>query len=132
LTDARSLCPHLAIVPSDPGGDLDCLEKLALWIRRWGPWSAIDPPDGLILDITGAAHLFGGEDALLADARMLLERRGFAARLAIASTAGAAWALAHHGGEIAVLRPDDDVEAHLAELPVAALRLDEDVLLVLR
>lgn len=132
LADARSLCPHLAVAPSDPAGDLACLEKLSLWIRRWGPWSAIDPPDGLILDITGAAHLFGGEEQLLADAFRQLDRLGFTARLAIAPTAGAAWALAHYGMRGAILWPDDDAQAHLAELPVAALRLDEDVLQVLR
>ncbi|MFC4295296.1 DUF6504 family protein [Novosphingobium tardum] len=132
LADARTLCPQLAVDPSDPAGDLAFLETLALWAQRWGPWSAIDPPDGLIVDITGAAHLFGGEGALLADAAARLAGRGLAARLAIAPTAGAAWALAHHGPERAILGTDDDAVARLADLPVAALRLDADVLLLLR
>lgn len=132
LADARSLCPHLAVAPSDPAGDLACLEKLSLWIRRWGPWSAIDPPDGLILDLTGTAHLFGGEGKLLADALDQFDRLGFAARLAIAPTAGASWGLAHYGAQGTILWPDDDASAHLADLPVAALRLDEDIVQVLR
>ena len=136
LADARTLCPELAVAPSDPAGDLAFLEKLALWAQRWGPWSALDPPDGLIVDITGVAHLFGGEEGLLADARAAFARRALAARLAIAPTAGAAWALAHHGragpGQTAILRSDDDPATRLGALPVAALRLDDDTLTVLR
>ncbi len=132
LADARTLCPHLAVARSDPAGDLAFLESLALWVRRWGPWSAIDPPDGLIVDVTGVSHLFGGEEALLADARVRLERRRLAARLAIAPTAGAAWALAHYGPDGAILHRQDGLAPLLSGLPVAALRLDMDVLLVLR
>lgn len=121
LADARALCPDLAVAPADPAGDLAFLERLALWARRWGPWSALDPPDGLLVDVTGVAHLFGGEAALLADVRTRLATRGLAAGAAIAPTAGAAWALAHHGPQ-----------GSLDELPVAALRLDPQVLLLLR
>ncbi len=136
LADARTLCPSLRAVPADPAGDLDALEKLAAWARRWGPWSALDPPDGVLVDVTAVAHLFGGEAKLLADARDAFTRRGFAVRAAIAPTAGAAWALAHHGAaktvRDAILAPDDDILTRLSGLPVAALRLDGDVLLVLR
>jgi protein ImuB len=128
LTDARALCPELAVAPADPAGDLALLERLALWAQRWGPWSALDPPDGLLVDVTGVAHLLGGEAQLLADAAERLQARGFAARLAIAPTAGAAWALAHYGPERAILNPGDSLD----ELPVAALRLDPATLLVLR
>ena len=132
LADARTLCPALATAPSDPAGDLAYLEKLAVWAMRWGPWSALDAPDGLIVDTSGVAHLFGGEDALLADVRAAFARRRLAVRVAIAPTAGAAWALAHHGPDGAILRPADDPAQHLGALPVAALRLDDDVLTVLR
>jgi protein ImuB len=131
LADARTLCPALAVRPADPAGDLAFLERLALWAQRWGPWSALDAPDGLIVDTTGTAHLFGGEAMLLADARAQLRRRGLAARAAIAPTAGGAWALAHFGPEGAILEGDDLMD-RLAALPVAALRLDDDVLLLLR
>ncbi|WP_374530394.1 DUF6504 family protein [Novosphingobium sp.] len=123
LADARALCPALAVAVADPAGDLALLERLALWAQRWGPWSALDPPDGLIVDVTGAAHLFGGEAAMLDDVRCRLVARGFAARTAIAPTAGAAWALAHYGG---------GREIALEHLPVAALRLDGATELVLR
>ncbi len=132
LADARSLCPHLRTAPSDPLGDLAFLENLAVWARRWGPWSALDPPDGVLVDVTEVAHLFGGEKAMLEEAQTVLGRQGLAARLAIAPTAGAAWALAHFGPERAVLRAEDDGAQRLSTLPVAALRLDPDILLLLR
>ncbi|HNJ47805.1 MAG TPA: DNA polymerase Y family protein [Novosphingobium sp.] len=128
LADARALCPALAVAPADPAGDLALLERLALWAQRWGPWVALDPPDGLLVDTTGTAHLFGGEDRLLDDTARHLVGRGFAARLAIAPTAGAGWALAHYGPERAILCPGDSLD----QLPVAALRLDPAAELVLR
>ena len=97
LTDARALCPQLKVAPGDPAGDLAFLERLALWARRWGPWAALDPPDGLLVDVTGVAHLFGGEAGLLEDAARSLAARGLSVRLALAPTAGAAWALSHYG-----------------------------------
>ena len=173
LADARALCPELAAVPADPAGDLAALEKLALWAQRWGPWSALDPPDGLLVDVTGAAHLFGGEERLLADVVRAFAARGLTARAALAPTAGAAWALSHyarpgaiipppmgegdhaqHGGGAGAAVPKlrcpeqpsvplhhlrwspspggEDMLRLLADLPVAALRLDDDVLTVLR
>ncbi|MCB2060826.1 MAG: DNA polymerase Y family protein [Novosphingobium sp.] len=132
LTDARTLCPGLAIAAADPAADIAFLEQLALWVQRWGPWSALDPPDGLIVDITGTAHLFGGEAALIADAREMFRCRRLTVRLAIAPTAGAAWALAHHGPGGAILEAQCNIIDYLADLPVAALRLDDDTLLVLR
>ena len=133
LADARALCPRLTVAPADPAGDRAALEALALWAQRWGPWSALDLPDGLVVDVTGVAHLFGGEPGLIADATRSLAARGFAARLAIAPTAGAAWALSHYGRahywpEGAILHPGDSLD----DLPVAALRLDPATVLVLR
>ncbi|MFO6447170.1 DUF6504 family protein [Erythrobacter sp. NE805] len=137
LADARALCPELAAVPADPAGDLAALEKLALWAQRWGPWSALDPPDGVLVDITGAAHLLGGEEALLADVVRAFAARGLTARAAIAPTAGAAWALSHYGRPGTIIPPrngegEDEMLRLLGDLPVAALRLDDDVLTVLR
>jgi len=132
LADARTVCPSVRTAPADPAGDLAFLEKLAVWAQRWGPWSALDAPDGLLVDVTAVAHLFGGEVRLLADVEAACTARGLAVRCAIAPTAGAAWALAHYGAGRAIAGPDDDLLARLADLPVAALRLDEDVLTVLR
>lgn len=132
LADVRTLCPEIRTAPADPAGDLAFLEKLAVWAQRWGPWSALDPPDGVLVDITAAAHLFGGEAKLLDDVGKAFAQRGLAVRASIAPTAGAAWALAHYGRKSAVLGAQDDAMRMLADLPVAALRLDSDVLTVLR
>ncbi len=136
LADARTLCPQIQTAPADPAGDLALLEKLAVWAQRWGPWSALDPPDGLLVDVTGAAHLFGGEEHLLADVESAFANRALAVRAAIAPTAGAAWALAHFGLNSAsdrpIIGPQEDAMRRLSGLPVAALRLDQDVLTVLR
>ena len=132
LADARTLCPALQAHPSDPAGDLAFLERFAVWAQRWGPWSAMDAPDGVLVDVSAVAHLFGGERRLLADVAARCAARGLTVRTAIAPTAGAAWALAHFARSGAILAPGDDIAARLAALPVAALRLDSDVLLVLR
>ncbi len=132
LADVRTLCPEIATAPSDPAGDLEFLEQLAVWAQRWGPWSALDAPDGLLVDVTSVPHLFGGEERLLADVRDAFVRRQLAVRAAIAPTAGAAWALAHYGPDCAIVEGYEAIERALADLPVAALRLDQDVLTVLR
>ncbi|MDG6079663.1 DNA polymerase Y family protein [Erythrobacter litoralis] len=137
LADARTLCPAIATAPADPAADLAFLEKLALWGRRWGPWSAMDAPDGLLIDVTAVPHLYGGEQSLLADVARAFARRKLAVRAAIAPTAGAAWALSHYGPPDAIVggtgsSAEDDIARALSDLPVAALRLDQDVLTVLR
>ncbi|MEO0590286.1 MAG: DUF6504 family protein [Pseudomonadota bacterium] len=134
LADARTVCPSIKAVPADPAGDLAFLEKLAVWAQRWGPWSALDAPDGVIVDVTAVAHLFGGEARLIADVEAAFAARRLAVRNAIAPTAGAAWALAHYGSARAIVegtQPSQILRA-LADLPVASLRLDGDVLTVLR
>ena len=132
LSDARTICPDIVAAPSDPAGDLDFLEKLSIWAQRWGPWSALDPPDGVLVDVTAVAHLFGGEERMLKDVETALKGRKLAVRAAIAPTAGAAWALAHFGPQNAILSGQDNALRLLSDLPVAALRLDQDVLTVLR
>ena len=94
LTDARALDPALVAVPADPEGDTVLVEKLARWAGRWSPLVEVDG-DGLRLDVTGVAHLFGGERGLVRDVRRRFAQIGFSTQIAIAPTAAAAWALAH-------------------------------------
>ncbi|HET9810412.1 MAG TPA: DUF6504 family protein [Sphingomicrobium sp.] len=94
LTDARALDPALVAGPADTQGDQALLERLAKWAQRWSPLVEIDGADGLRLDGTGVAHLFGGEEALGEDVRQRFAAMGLTARVAIAPTAAAAWALA--------------------------------------
>jgi protein ImuB len=96
LTDARALDPGLIAVPADPPGDAASLGKLARWAGRWSPLVEIDGADSLRLDVSGVAHLFGGEDALVRDIGQRFARIGLTVRIAIAPTAAAAWALARY------------------------------------
>ena len=132
LTDARAICPPLQIEPSDHDGDAAWLTAIGHWARRWCPWTAVDGTDGLLLDITGAAHLFDGEAAMLADMHARCHVLGLAARIAAAPSIGAAWALARFSGDKTRRCQPDDLDAQLAPLPIDALRLDGDTALLLR
>ncbi|WP_442772931.1 Y-family DNA polymerase [Paenirhodobacter enshiensis] len=120
VSEARAFCPGLVVRAATPKADAQTLEALRRWALRYCPWAACDGDDGLVLDITGAAHLLGGEAALALDMRERLGRAGFALHVGIAPTRGAAWALAHAGGGLA---PEGAVRTHLGPLPVALLRL---------
>jgi protein ImuB len=93
LTDARALDPSLIAVPADPEADAAVVRRLANWAARWSPLVEVDG-DGLRLDITWVAHLFGGERGLARDIQSRFAGTGLTARVAIAPTAAAAWALA--------------------------------------
>jgi protein ImuB len=94
LTDARALDPALVAVAADPDGDAALVQRLAKWSGRWSPLVEVDGADGLRLDVTGVAHLFGGEEALARDIELRFARIGLSVRVAIAPTPAAAWALA--------------------------------------
>ncbi|WP_244645661.1 Y-family DNA polymerase [Salinarimonas ramus] len=125
LADARALHPALAVVEADPQGDAAMLARLADWGRRWTPLVATLPPDGIVLDVTGSAHLFGGEAAMRADAVARLAALGFAARAAIAGTPEAAATLAR-AADGAIVATGEETRA-LAPLPVAALGVAAEI-----
>jgi protein ImuB len=130
LANARAMLPALKVIAANEPVDLRFLEKIADWCDRFTPFVALDPPHGLLLDIAGAAHLFGGEQAMLDRIRAELSKLGLAVRGALAGTAAAARALARCRDGTIVL-PGDEV-ATVAPLPVEALRLDETVTHALR
>lgn len=100
LADARARVPDLISVPHDPAGDAHLLEELADACTRFSPSVAIDPPDGLTLDITGCAHLWDGEAGLVSALAAFLVQAGLSLRLALGDTPDQARALARHGGEM--------------------------------
>ncbi len=125
LAQAQAMIPALRVEPADPAGDAAGLGGIAAWCLRYAPLTAPDPPDGIRIDATGCAHLFGGEAGLLDGIVGRLKRAGLAARAAIADTPGAAWALARHeAAPVSVVAPGGHAAA-LRALPVAALRLPE-------
>ena len=113
--------PALDVVTEDADADANLLEAIADWCLRYTPLVACDAPDGLLLDISGCAHLYGGEHELVADLAGRIERAGFAYRIAIAGSIGAAWAAAHYGEPASYAGGEE--RALLAPLPLAALRL---------
>jgi len=143
LADALSFLPGLATHPAELAEDAAALRRLAEWSGRYSPWTAPDQPSsgdhGIKIEITGSAHLWGGEVALAADLSRRLARQGIGHRLAIADTLGAAWAVARYAsgratgnpisGKFAVetanlIVPIGEARDAIAPLPVAALRLD--------
>lgn len=134
LADARAVLPGLLTRTGEPGRDARALEQLALWLGRYGPQRNRDGSDGLWVDITGVAHLFGGEAALARDCITRLARAGFTARLAIADTRSGAFALARYGGRDGpvTIAPSGDMRAALADLPVESLQLTGDLVVLLR
>jgi len=97
LADARAMYPALAVVESDETADRRLLDAVADWCDRYTPLIGVSAPDGLVLDITGCAHLFGGEAALCRDMLARLTAQGLAARIAVADTVGGAFAVARFG-----------------------------------
>ncbi|GAA6179461.1 DNA polymerase Y family protein [Shimia sp. NS0008-38b] len=126
--DARAFCPILKSREADVDQDHRFLRLLGRWATRYCPWVGLEE-DGLVMDITGAAHLFGGEALMLADMQARLMRAGLSACIGCADTRGAAWALAHYGEGIA---PPGDMLSALTSLPVAALRIEEPISVALQ
>lgn len=124
LANARTLVPEVLVATADLAGDAAALRHLAHWCERYTPWAAPDGADGLFLDITGCAHLFGSEAALLADLGARLADMGLASRSAVADTPGAAWAASRYGREPEAVVAQRAQRTVLAPLPVASLRLD--------
>lgn len=122
LANARAMLPALTVVAANEPDDVKLLTRIADWCDRFTPHVALDGPRGLLLDVTGAAHLFGGEQALLNRIRESLKAQGLAVRGAMAGTAVAARAFARYR-DGAVIEPGEEAEM-MALLPVAALNLD--------
>ncbi len=130
LADALAVASGLGVHGEDPHGDAQALKQLSDWCGRYTPWTAPDPtpvheePDGIFLDITGCAHLFGGEGRLVEDLMARLSGFGLPARVGVAPYPGAAWAVARYGAQATTLVPKDKVRTVLDSLPLSALRLD--------
>jgi protein ImuB len=99
LSDARAFCPNLLTAPQNPLQEAAFLAGLRRWAAKYSPWVAEEPPASLLLDITGCAHLFGGEEKLAHSVSLDLEDLRLTAVLGIADTPGAAWALARFAGQ---------------------------------
>nr|WP_162895036.1 DNA polymerase Y family protein [Rhizobium terrae] len=124
LAEARAMFPNIDVADEDGAADRALIEAIADWCDRYTPLVALDGGEGLFLDITGCAHLFGGEEALLKDVLARLLQMGFDVKGAISSSPGLSWAICRfgRGGVISGER----MEEALISLPVNALRLEEE------
>jgi protein ImuB len=136
VADARAKAGSLQVRAADSGTDDAALRRLALWATRYtptaSPWTEENGADGFFLDIEGAAHLFGGEESLLADLAGRLDRFGLPARLAIADTPGMAWALSHFDLAPQSILSAGGEAATLSAMPIEALRLSGETRALLR
>lgn len=124
LTHARAIVPQVQTAPAQPLEDAKALHALAVACLRFSPWVSVGGADGVWIDATGVAHLFGGEQAMVVRIAKILARNGLSARVAMASTPGAAWALSHYAeAPVVVSHGKEDLDP----LPVMALRVGADV-----
>ncbi|MEO9969127.1 MAG: DNA polymerase Y family protein, partial [Hyphomonadaceae bacterium] len=130
FTDAKARAGALIHADIDRAADAAALKALADWMIRFAPLVAVDGTDGVMLEVTGCAHLFGGEANMLAQISEQLQRNALPARLGLAGTQGAAWAVARY--QAGTCLDAGDERAGLAALPVAGLRLSGDALTLLR
>jgi len=137
LADAHAKASFLKAREVDAAADDAALRRLSLWATRYtptaSPWNAENGADGFFLDIKGAAHLFGGEQSLLADLAVRLQKKfALPARLAVADTPGAAWALSRFNSSPCIVLPSGAEAEALAPLPVEGLRLSPEICTTLR
>ena len=128
LAEARALCPDLIDAPHEPEKDLHALEGLARWMTRFTPMIAIESgnPPALFLDIAGCTRAFGGLPTLLEQITESTRRLRLHAKIAVAPTPGAAWALAYAAPNGSAVVNDDQIRPAITPLPVASLRINDD------
>jgi len=130
LANARAICPNLKVFDADVAADARTLAQIADWCDRFTPLVALDPPHGLFLDITGCAHLFGGEARILTLVCDALTAQGFAVSAAIASTSICARTMTRHvHGRIVT---DGEEREAVGLLPVSSLGADAAITVGLR
>lgn len=128
LTKAHALLPDVLTMPADPAADAAALNRLALWaLQHYAPIVAPDPPDGLVIDTTGADHLHGGEERMLSGLVNRLSASGIFARAAIADTWGAAHAAARFCADPVCIIAPDATSDRVAPLPILGLRIPPDI-----
>jgi len=126
VADCRAIYPELEVLNAEEGKEASLLYALAEWCIGYTPLVALDLPDGLLLDSTGCAHLWGGESAYINTIQQRLTGYGYQVHVAMADTVGTAWALSHFGKGRVTVSPGGQREA-IRPLPAAALRLEPEV-----
>ncbi len=126
LADARAIVPNLEVIDDPPDLIKKLLKRIAEWCIRFTPSVAIDPPDGLLLDVTGCSHLWGDDTSYLNFILKKLTDRGYDVCASMADTIGVAWGMARFGDKSSVISRQKHVDA-MMNLPPEALRLEATV-----
>ncbi|HEX5171781.1 MAG TPA: DNA polymerase Y family protein [Cyclobacteriaceae bacterium] len=127
LADARAIIPDLEVLDDQPDLAEKLLKRLAEWCIRFTPVVGVDPPDGLLMDVTGCPHLWSGDSPYLTSIIRKLSLRGYDVRAAMADTIGVAWGVARFGKDSSVIANGMHIDA-LMDLPPEALRLEADTI----
>ncbi|MCF8466134.1 MAG: DNA polymerase Y family protein [Sneathiella sp.] len=127
LANARAMVPELVVTQGTPEKDAERLLALADWCGRFSPWCALDGGDGIRLESTGVAHLFGGEERMLALMAGEFKKMRITARFGLADTPAVAWAAARFSGQAVTLVAPGEGPAFMEAFPVSALRLEGKV-----
>jgi len=123
-TKAQALVSNLIVMDAEPEADAQALDRLAIWaLQRYAPIVAADPPDGLVIDTTGASHLHGGEKTMVAGMVERLAASGIAARAGLADSWGGAHAIARYLARPSIVIAPGETATTILDLPIAALRL---------
>lgn len=125
IADARAITPKIEVVDDKPEIWNRLLTRIAEWCIRFSPVVAVDPPDGILLDVSGCTHLWGGDKPYLTEIYKRFKNRGYDIRLAIADSPGTAWAVARFGKDSPIITPGQNPDA-LRALPPEALRLERE------
>jgi protein ImuB len=126
VADARAIFPSLEVLDDDPALSEKLLKVISEWCIRYTDIVAADPPDGIIMDVTGCAHLWGGESKYISDIYQKLKNRGYKIRATLADSIGTAWAVAHYGDNLAIVEIGKNLESLLSLTP-SALRLELNI-----
>lgn len=124
VTDARAICPDLLTEPCDMAREERLLRAIQRWADKLSPVTALDHPDGLLLDIKGCVHLFGSEREMANIAIHDLEAMSVSSRIGICDTQRGAWALARFGSSHIAIAPEGTTREVLAPLPITALNIE--------
>lgn len=126
VADARALIPGIAVQDDQKSISEKLLHNIAEWCIRFSPLAAVDEPDGIILDATGCAHLWGGEKEYLTEIFSRFKTLGYSIRIGMADTIGMAWAAARYIRQGRIIEPATQSQA-LLDLPPEALRIDAGI-----
>lgn len=129
LAQCRIINSDIEVFEDNPEEDYNALLRLTHWAMRYSPSCAVssyDPYYSIIIDITGASHLFGTEQAVLNDIISRFGKLNIEVKAALADNVSSAWAFAFYDKRAKQgLVLNGDITEAIDSLPIAALRIEK-------